>query len=316
MPYFSIVVPVYNREKVVGRCLDSILRQRFEDYELILVDDGSGDNSARVLEGYLGPGVRLLRHPENRGIGPARNTGFLASEGEWIIPFDSDDEMTPDALETICRFTGETPPGIDCVKFMVQYDTGELSPAPPFTDEALDYNSYIGRLDHYVLREGLNVYRKPIGDKAIWPKDRSIETLFHLDWMRSGVMRTVPRVVRIYHRDAGNQFHQVFDRRNIIRSAPDMAKMIDGIIERHGSALKGAAFKSFKSFLVEGCKFHLLCGHRKIGLRYFLSAIRNRCRGKIWACILLGMASGRILAFSLAKAKQLMYERSSCENSR
>jgi len=309
MPYFSIVVPVYNREKVVGRCLDSILRQRFDNYELILVDDGSTDDSVRVMEGYLSPKVSLIRHPENLGIGPARNTGFLASKGDWIIPFDSDDEMTDDALEIIYRYTKETPSWIDCVKFMVQLDTGELSPDPPFVDEVLDYNAYVKRIDSYVLCEGLNIYRKPDGDKAIWPKDRSIETLFHLDWIHTGFMRTIPEVVRIYHRDAGNQFHQVFDGIKIIGSAPDMAGMIDGIMERHGPALKAHAPKNFRKLLTEACKFHLLIGNRTKGARYFLYGIRHGSRGRIWPYIVLGLTSRNLLAFLIGKVKQKIYGR-------
>ncbi len=309
MPYFSIVVPIYNRENVVGRCLDSILRQRFDDYELILVDDGSTDGSVQVMDRYLSPKVSLIRHPENLGIGPARNTGFSASQGDWLIPFDSDDEMTDDALEIIFRITKGTPDWVGCVKFMVRYDTGELSPDPPFIDEVLDYLAYVKKIDTYVLCEGANIYKKPNGDKAIWPKDRSIETLFHLDWMHRGFMRTVPQVVRIYHRDAGNQFHQVFDRIKIIGSAPDMAGMIDGIMERHEAALKAHAPKNFKRLLTEACKFHLLTGNRTHGARYFLSYIRHGGPGRIWLYIVLGLTSRNLLAFVIGKVKQVMHRR-------
>ncbi len=309
MPYFSIVVPVYNREKVVARCLDSILQQRFNDYEVIVVDDGSTDNTVRVVEGYLGAKVNLMQHTENRGVCPARNTGFVASKGEWIIPFDSDDEMTEDALDTIFHTTMETTLQVGCVKFMVRYDTGELSPEPPYEDEIIEYDEYVGKMDSYVRCEGISVYRAPKGDKAIWPNNRSIETLFHLDRMRNSVMRTVPEVIRIYHRDAGNQFHQTYDRKKIINSAPDMAAMIDGIMKRHSDKLEALAPKSFKSFLTEGCKFHLLSGSRAKGLKYFVNAIRHGCRGRVLPYLFLGMASRELLAFSLGKIKQMIDER-------
>ncbi|MBO7678056.1 MAG: glycosyltransferase family 2 protein, partial [Thermoguttaceae bacterium] len=98
MPFFSVVVPVYNARQWVGRAIESVLAQSFEDFELILVDDGSPDDSAEVIARYTDPRVKLIRQ-ENRGEGGARNRGIEASTGKWIAFLDADDQWLPGFLE-------------------------------------------------------------------------------------------------------------------------------------------------------------------------------------------------------------------------
>ncbi len=96
----SIIVPVYNVEKYLRECLDSILAQTHKNFELVLVDDGSKDSSGDICEEYAAKDSRIvLIHQENRGLSGARNTGLAASKGEYIIFIDSDDTITVDYLE-------------------------------------------------------------------------------------------------------------------------------------------------------------------------------------------------------------------------
>lgn len=92
MPKISVIVPVYNTEKYLRRCIDSILAQTFTDFELLLVDDGSKDNSGAICDEYAkkDPRVRVF-HKENGGVSSARNLGLDEAKGEWIAFVDSDD---------------------------------------------------------------------------------------------------------------------------------------------------------------------------------------------------------------------------------
>ena len=98
MPFFSVVVPVYKARQWVGRAIESVLAQTFEDFELIVIDDGSPDDSAEVIAQYTDPRVKLIRQ-ENRGEGGARNRGIEASTGKWIAFLDADDQWLPGILE-------------------------------------------------------------------------------------------------------------------------------------------------------------------------------------------------------------------------
>ena len=101
-PVISIVVPVYETSSVLPRCIESILRQDFKDFELILVDDGSKDGSERICDEYKAKDDRIVViHQENAGISAARNAGIDAAKGTFIAFFDSDDWVADDCLSTL-----------------------------------------------------------------------------------------------------------------------------------------------------------------------------------------------------------------------
>ena len=92
MPKISVIVPVYNTEEYLSRCIDSILSQTFTDFELILINDGSTDNSGRICDEYVLLDKRVtVIHKENGGVSSARNKGLNISKGEFITFIDSDD---------------------------------------------------------------------------------------------------------------------------------------------------------------------------------------------------------------------------------
>jgi len=100
VPLISIIIPCYNRAHLIARAITSVTRQTFPDWELIIVDDGSSDNLASVLqEHHADPRIRLIRHSKNLGEPAARNTGIEVAAGRFIAFLDSDDEWLPEKLE-------------------------------------------------------------------------------------------------------------------------------------------------------------------------------------------------------------------------
>ena len=95
----SVVIPCYNQAHFLGEAIESVLSQTYEDFEVIVVDDGSKDDTAEVASGYaaLDPRVRLVRQ-ENRGLAGARNRGLSESSGEYVVFLDSDDRLLEEAL--------------------------------------------------------------------------------------------------------------------------------------------------------------------------------------------------------------------------
>ena len=99
MPAVSVIVPVYNVEKYLRRCIDSILAQTFTDFELILVDDGSPDNCGAICDEYAARDARVrVIHKENGGVSSARNAGLDAATGEYVAFVDGDDYCEPSFL--------------------------------------------------------------------------------------------------------------------------------------------------------------------------------------------------------------------------
>jgi GalNAc5-diNAcBac-PP-undecaprenol beta-1,3-glucosyltransferase len=103
-PLVSIIIPTYNRELTFQRTIDSLLNQSYKNIELIIVDDGSTDNTRLILQKYREDcRFRILRHPENRGVCAAKNTGLDNISGDWFTILDSDDEIVPQAIEALLK---------------------------------------------------------------------------------------------------------------------------------------------------------------------------------------------------------------------
>ena len=107
-PTVSIIVPVYNAEKFLNRCVDSILGQEYRDFELILVDDGSRDMSGSICDAYAKTDERVVViHKENSGVSDTRNQGIERAKGTYLQFVDSDDWLTPDATKLMVRAAEE-----------------------------------------------------------------------------------------------------------------------------------------------------------------------------------------------------------------
>jgi len=97
-PLVSIVIPVFNRARLIGRAVSSALGQTWHNLEIIVVDDASTDNLTAALARFTDPRLRCLRHPTNRGAAAARNSGIAAAGGDYVAFLDSDDWWLPDKI--------------------------------------------------------------------------------------------------------------------------------------------------------------------------------------------------------------------------
>ena len=108
-PRVSVVIPVHNRAQYVGEAIESILRQTYSDFELLLIDDGSSDGTGEVLRSYADERVRLVRHERNLGIARTRNDGVRLARGDYVAFLDSDDIAYPMRLEKQIAFLDSHP---------------------------------------------------------------------------------------------------------------------------------------------------------------------------------------------------------------
>jgi glycosyltransferase involved in cell wall biosynthesis len=129
-PEFSVIVPVYNRANVLGRTLQSVLDQTFQDFEIVVVDDGSSDDPAAVVEKFADPRIRFLRQ-ENRGGGAARNAGIDAARGRLVAFLDSDDEFLPHHLENMHRLLATEEDTVGYARIVVDRGEGRTLLKPP-----------------------------------------------------------------------------------------------------------------------------------------------------------------------------------------
>ena len=98
-PVVSVIIPTYNRKQTISRAIESILNQTYQDFEIIIVDDGSTDGTDVAIHSFTDPRIRYTHHEHNRGAATARNEGITLARGKYIAFQDSDDESLPDRLE-------------------------------------------------------------------------------------------------------------------------------------------------------------------------------------------------------------------------
>lgn len=135
MPKISVIVPVYNTEQYLPRCIDSILAQTFTDFELLLIDDGSTDSSGEICDEYAHKDSRVrVFHKENGGVCSARNVGLDYAKGIWVTFADSDDYVTPMWLELFIKGNK-----FDIVVCGIEFDR-KFNDSFPYSKIGLTYN--------------------------------------------------------------------------------------------------------------------------------------------------------------------------------
>ena len=106
MPKVSLVIPMYNVEKYLPECIESAQNQTLKDIEIILVDDGSPDNSGKIADEYAKKDERItVIHQQNKWLGGARNSGLKIAKGEYLACIDADDYIAPDFCEKLYGFS-------------------------------------------------------------------------------------------------------------------------------------------------------------------------------------------------------------------
>ena len=127
LPTVSVIIPTYNRAHLVGRAIHSVLNQTYQDFELIVVDDGSTDNTEEVVKSFNNERIKYIKHEKNKGGSAARNTGIKDSKGEYIAFLDSDDEWLEEKLKKQVEVfqNKDSRVGIVYVNFSIVNEKGE-----------------------------------------------------------------------------------------------------------------------------------------------------------------------------------------------
>ena len=150
-PKVSVIIPTYNRAALLPRAVNSVLAQTCQDFEILIVDDGSADDTPAVIAGFADARVRSFRHDANRGQSAAINTGLANARGEYITPLDDDSVFTPESLAGRLAALEAAPPNTALVygwMDVVDHATGE-----PVTGHRLELES-VEFFEHVLTTRG------------------------------------------------------------------------------------------------------------------------------------------------------------------
>ena len=173
MAKVSIIVPVYNEEKHLRRCIDSVLSQTCSELELLLIDDGSTDSSGTICDDYANKDSRVrVFHKENGGVSKARNLGIAKARTEWIMFLDSDDYLIKDAVEVLLNLALSTRTLISTANFYFENVERRVF-CTGYRRGVVSNNFRAWYFDSICLRAGAALYHQSIIDDNLYNESLS-----------------------------------------------------------------------------------------------------------------------------------------------
>ena len=215
-PAISIIVPVYNVEKYLPRCLESLLGQTLRQIEILCVDDGSTDGSSALLQAYAArdPRIRLFRQP-NRRPGGARNTGLDAAWGAYVLYVDADDRIDADACELLYAAAQRHRADVACASVRKCYLSGRVKWLEQYAEETIfasvgERFRAVNCPPNFLVTGKLYRREKLLGLGVRFPENCQHEDVYYLPQVLAGVewLVTVP----------GPVYHYVVRRGSLMKS--------------------------------------------------------------------------------------------------
>lgn len=217
-PLISVIIPVYNVEKYLDRCLESTASQSYKNIEIILIDDGSTDNSGKMCDQWVQKDKRIkVVHQENRGVSASRNRGIREAKGELISFIDSDDEVYSDYLDVMYRDLIENDCDLAMIKHNIKYPS-VIKDA--FTGTITIFDNSIDCLREMLLCRDVDVsswgklYKKSLFEGVEYPEGKIFEdtATFHAIVFNSKkiILNSTPHYNYIIRRKSISQqyFHE------------------------------------------------------------------------------------------------------------
>lgn len=219
----SVVVPVYNAQKYLQACVDSIINQTYRNLEIILVDDGSTDQSGMMCDEYAGKDKRVkVIHKENGGNGDARNTGYVQATGKWLVMADNDDLLHPQQIEILLNVAkaknadivvGNYKPITDEEQPVNTLITDEVyRKAEVLTESNLCDDEFLKKRSMILTTPWSKIWKKSLYEDVKFPKKSKHDDTW-TTWKAYEKAKTVVFVDEILHywRNNPQSFGRVFD---------------------------------------------------------------------------------------------------------
>ena len=270
---FTIITPTYNRVHIIERTIDSILNQDYQNFEMIVIDDGSTDGTSKLMEKYQeNSKIKYLQMPKNQGVNAARNMGFkhIAKDSDWVTLLDSDDEFFPDALTNMKKVINKNKK-YHYFRFAEVFITGEKACYAKHDNFVADYQSTIRGKDAY---GGWTVtLSKNIIDKG-FKFNETVNGFESLNWFELSKTEDCLYslcVVKLYQVDTNSltrpskkdwDFYQNCKKGNEL------------IWQTYGEEMQKYKARTLPSTLYELGKLNILLGDKRKGIAYTLKALK------------------------------------------
>ena len=199
----TIVIPVFNTERTLCRCVESVLAQDYPDVEIILVDDGSPDTCPSICNNFVETDARIrVIHQEHRGLGHARNIGIALAQGEYITFIDSDDSLAPQSLVELMKIIGSHPE-YDLLEYPIAERIGHpkkqrLIRFPQQEYDDMEFYWLKGRAYCHAYASN-KIYKRMLFDGIRYPEDRNFEDIAFLPILLQKCQKVATTSVGLYN---------------------------------------------------------------------------------------------------------------------
>lgn len=231
----TVVVATYNREKTISRSLESILKQTHKEVDVVVVDDGSTDKTEELVRAIVDIRVRYIKLPVNSGASVARNRGIQEASGDFILVWDSDDVLYPDALEKALSIFEKHPEYVVVSAPARVTVDGEERKFPEFSEgEVLLEDILLKRLSS---NEKIRVARTPVM-KQVSYKSRNIDFLVNVELIERGKWFHVQEYFGEVYTDSREGSLTALRKKRSAQRSVERAPYLADFLKRHGATLK------------------------------------------------------------------------------
>jgi len=298
-PFFSVILPVWNRQEVVRRCLDSLLSQDFQPFEVIAVDDGSTDRSLAVLRACSDPRLVVIAHDVNRGVCAARATATAAARGAWHLTVDSDWTLDAGAMTRLAQLARTVAPEVGWIGACARSDKGEVWPVNPMPEGPFGFDEYLRWSDKPGPSDHLSCRRREVADSVPWPTDRRLEVQMILRIARRWRFHVLREPLATIYTDCKNRYQSDDSAQGLARkmdSARDQAVMTEEVLEEFGADLRQFSPSRYAQVVESAAQYNLQAGRRWQGIRFSIRAMGRRPLSiRIWTTLFLGLLGPRLI---------------------
>jgi glycosyltransferase involved in cell wall biosynthesis len=291
---------------LLPRAINSVLKQTYQNFELIIVDDGSLDDTEGVMQLFR-QDARVIYHKleENKGVSAARNKGLSLARGKYVAFLDSDDELLPEALETaVSKFVELSPQGVkviwfDCMDFMTKRVTGKVISR----DGYMSYEDHLCdkiQGDFWVVVErnilaGLEFDERMLGERLLWLKLYGRTKVFHTG-----------TTLYLVHREHGSTICS--DLRVALRHKEKLLAARKAFLAEHGQEVRRLCASVYGRNLAALGFYQILNGERPEGRRALFESLRfSFSFGAVIVALLSYIVSESHVAFLYTKYKDIRY---------
>jgi glycosyltransferase involved in cell wall biosynthesis len=270
---FCIITPTYNRADLIERAIKSILNQSYQNFEMIIVDDGSTDNTEKIISKHLeDKRIRYVKATQNGGVNKARNIGIrtISEDSDWITFLDSDDEFCPDALENML-IAIKRENEINYFRFPVIYTNGKSACNLELINSVANFERYLSIIDN--CGEWVVTLKRDVIESGFLYEERvnGSESIAYMRLSKTENVFFDKSVVRIYHID--NDGITRLNNRGRAYYENKM-KSISIVLEDFSADLFQFNRKIYVSHLYEQSILNIILGNKKIGIIQSLKVMK------------------------------------------